>query len=91
MRAVIYIDKNHKGENFMIKLTVSDSLQNFTNDYVFQTQEDMTTALHLLFDFADYSEESIKSKVLQLHIRSDKPLDTSKSYYHFKGERMDLT
>ena len=26
----------------MIKLTVTDSLQNFTNDYIFQTQEDMT-------------------------------------------------
>ena len=75
----------------MIQLTVTDSLQNFTNDYVFQTQEDMTTALHLLLDFADYSEESIKNKVLQLHVRSDKPLDNSKSYYHFKRERMDLT
>ena len=49
----------------MIQLTVTDTLQNFTNDYVFQTQEDMTTALHLLFDFADYGEESIKNKVLQ--------------------------
>ncbi len=75
----------------MIKLTVTDSLQNFTNDYIFQTQEDMTAALHLLFDFAGYSKDSIKSKVLQLHVRSDKPLDTSKSYYHFKGERTDLT
>ncbi len=75
----------------MIQLTVTDSLQNFTNDYVFRTQEDMTTALHLLFDFADYSEESIKNKVLQLRVRSDKPLDTSKSYYHFKRERTDLT
>lgn len=75
----------------MIQLTVTDTLQNFTNDYVFQTQEDMTTALHLLLDFADYGEESIKNKVLQLHVRSDKPLDTSKAYYHFKRERMDLT
>lgn len=74
----------------MIQLTVTDSLQNFTNDYVFQTQEDMTTALHLLFDFADYTEESIKSKVLQLHVRSDKPLDTSKSYYHFNQQRRNL-
>ncbi len=75
----------------MIQLTVTDSLQNFTNDYVFRTQEDMTTALHLLFDFAGYSKDSIKNKVLELHVRSNKPLDTSKSYYHFKGERTDLT
>ena len=74
----------------MIQLTVTDSLQNFTNDYVFRTQEDMTTALRLLFDFADYGEESIKSKVLQLHVRSDKPLDTSKSYYHFNQQRRNL-
>jgi len=73
----------------MIQLTVTDALQNFTNDYVFQTQEDMITALHLLFDFADYSEESIKSGVLQLRVKSDRPLDTSKSYYHFKKERME--
>ena len=74
----------------MIQLTVTESLQNFTNDYVFQTQEDMTTALHLLFDFACYSEESIKNKVLELHVRSDKPLDTSKSYYHFNQQRRNL-
>jgi len=73
----------------MIQLTVTDALQNFTNDYVFQTQEDMITALHLLFDFADYSEESIKNGVLQLRVKSDRPLDTSKSYYHFKKERME--
>ena len=73
----------------MIQLTVTDTLQNFTNDYVFQTQEDMITAIHLLFDFADYSEESIKNGVLQLRVKSDRPLDTSKSYYHFKKERME--
>jgi len=73
----------------MIQLTVTDALQNFTNDYVFQTQEDMITAIHLLFDFADYSEESIKNGVLQLRVKSDRPLDTSKSYYHFKKERME--
>lgn len=48
--AGIYIDiKIPKEEK------LSDTLQNFTNDYVFQTQEDMTTALHILLDFADYS------------------------------------
>lgn len=73
----------------MIQLTVTDTLQNFTNNYAFQTQEDMTTALHMLLDFADYSEESIKNGVLQLRVKSDRPLDTSKSYYHFKKERME--
>ena len=73
----------------MIQLTVTDTLQNFTNDYVFETQGDMTTALHMLLDFADYSEKSIKNEVLQLQVRSDKPLDTGKPYYHFKKERME--
>lgn len=68
----------------MIQLTVTDTLQNFTNNYIFQTQDDMVSALNMLFDFADYSEESIKNEVLQLHVRSDRPLDTGKSYYHFK-------
>ncbi|MBQ8092416.1 MAG: hypothetical protein IJ242_02435 [Clostridia bacterium] len=72
----------------MIQLTVTDTLQNFTNNYIFQTQDDMVSALNMLFDFADYSEESIKNEVLQLHVRSDRPLDTGKSYYHFKKERM---
>lgn len=72
----------------MIQLTVTDTLQNFTNNYVFLTQEDMTSALHMLLDFADYSEESINNEVLQLRVRSDKPLDTGKPYYHFKKERM---
>ena len=73
----------------MIQLTVTDTLQNFTNNYVFQTQEDMTTALHMLLDFANYSEESVKQEVLQLRVRSDKPLDTGKQFYHFKKERME--
>ena len=47
----------------MIQLTVTDTLQNFTNGYVFQTQEDMTIALHMLLDFADYSEESVKNDI----------------------------
>lgn len=72
----------------MIQLTVTDTLQNFTNNYIFQTQEDMISALQMLLDFADYSEESIKNEVLQLRVRSDKPLDTGKPYYHFKKERM---
>ena len=73
----------------MIQLTVTDTLQNFTNDYIFETQDDMVAALNMLLDFADYSQESIKRDVLQLRVKSDKPLDTSKSYYHFKKERMN--
>ena len=73
----------------MIQLTVTDTLQNFTNYYIFQTQDDMVAAVSMLLDFADYSEESIKNEVLQLHVKSDKPLDTGKSYYHFKKERMN--
>ena len=73
----------------MIQLTVTDTLQNFANDYIFQTQDDMVTALNMLLDFADYSQESIKKEVLQLHVKSDEPLDTSKSYYHFKKNRKD--
>ena len=68
----------------MIQLTVTDTLQNFTNDYIFQTQDDMVAALNMLLDFADYSQESIKRDVLQLRVTSDEPLDTGKSYYHFK-------
>ena len=73
----------------MIQLTVTDTLQNFSNDYVFESQEDMVAALSMLFDFADYSEESVKNEVLQLRVRSDRPLDTSKPYYHFKKERKE--
>lgn len=72
----------------MIQLTVTDALQNFTNDYIFHSQEDMVASLNMLLDFADYGEESIKNEVLQLRVRSDRPLDTSKPYYHFKKERM---
>lgn len=75
----------------MIQLTVTDTLQNFTNDYIFETQGDMVAALSMLLDFADYSQESIKRDVLQLRVKSDKPLDTSRSYYHFKKERKGLS
>ena len=75
----------------MILLTVTDTLQNFTNDYVFQTQDDMVAALNMLLDFADYSQESIKRDVLQLRVKSDTPLDTSRPYYHFKKERKGLS
>ena len=75
----------------MIQLTVTDMLQNFSNDYIFQTQDDMVTALSMLLDFADYSQESIKKEVLQLRVRSDEPLNTSKSYYHFRKERNDVS
>lgn len=73
----------------MIQLTVTDTLQNFTNDYIFQTQDDMVSALNMLLDFADYSQESIKRDVLQLRVTSDEPLDTSKSYYHFKKKGLN--
>ena len=73
----------------MIQLTVTDTLQNFTNDYVFQTQDDMVAAVSMLMDFADYSEESVKNQVLQLRVKSDTPLDTSKSYYHFKKKGLN--
>ena len=32
----------------MIQLTVTDTLQNFTNDYIFETQDDMVAALNML-------------------------------------------
>ena len=75
----------------MIQLTVTDTLQNFTNDYVFETQDDMVAALNLLLDFAYYTQEHLKSGSLQLRATSDKPLDTSKPYYHFRKERKFLT
>ena len=75
----------------MILLTVTDTLQNFTNDYIFETQDDMVAALSMLLDFADYSQESIKRDVLQLRVKSDTPLDTSRPYYHFKKERKGLS
>ena len=71
----------------MIQLTVTDTLQNFTNDYIFETQDDMVAALNMLLDLGNYSQESIKSESLQLRVMSDKPLDTSKIFYHFKKER----
>ena len=71
----------------MIQLTVTDTLQNFTSDYIFETQNDMAAALNMLFDFASFTEEHLKSGAVQLIARSDEPLDTSKSYYHFKKER----
>ncbi len=73
----------------MIQLTVTDTLQNYANDYLFESQEDMVSALSMLLDFADYNEDSIKSEVLQLRVRSDEPLNTGKPYYHFKKERME--
>ena len=75
----------------MIQLTVTDTLQNFTNDYIFKTQDDMVAALNMLLDFADYSQESIKREVLQLQVKSDEPLDTMRSYYHFRKERKELS
>lgn len=59
----------------MLELTVTDTLQNFTNDYIFETQDDIIAALHMLFDFADYTNDSIQQEVLRLHVTSDSPLD----------------
>ena len=75
----------------MIQLTVTDMLQNFTNNYVFETQDDLAAAVNMLFDFAGYTEEHLKSGIVQLLVKSDKPLDTSKSYYYFRKERKDLS
>jgi hypothetical protein len=67
----------------MIRLSVSDTLQNYSNEYVFSTQEDVTAAIHMLFDFAGYSEENLKTGSLSVGIVSDKPLDTGKPFYEF--------
>jgi hypothetical protein len=75
----------------MIQLTVTDTLQNFTNNYVFETQDDLAAAVNMLFDFAGYTEEHLKSGTVKLLVKSDKPLDTSKSYYYFRKERKDLS
>ncbi len=75
----------------MIQLTVTDTLQNFTNNYVFETQDDLAAAVNMLFAFAGYTEEHLKSGIVQLLVKSDKPLDTSKSYYYFRKERKDLS
>ena len=76
--AVVYINHFHtiaKGGVLVIQLTVTDTLQNFTNDYIFETQDDMIAALHMLFDFADYTNDSIQQEALRLHVTSDSPLD----------------
>lgn len=75
----------------MIQLTVTDTLQNFTNDYIFETQNDMIAALNMLLDLSYYTEEHLKTDAIQLRVKSDKPLDTSRSYYHFKKERKELS
>ena len=67
----------------MIQLEVRDSLQNFSNAYVFSTQKDVTAALHMLFDFANYVEEHLKSGSLRLTVTSDKPLEAGKPFYEF--------
>ena len=75
----------------MIQLTVTDTLQNFTNDYIFETQDDMAAAVNMLLDLGNYNQESIISESLQLRVKSDTPLDTSRPYYHFKKERKGLS
>ena len=42
----------------MIQLTVTVTLQNFTNDYIFETQNDMVAAVNLLLDLGGYTQES---------------------------------
>ena len=67
----------------MIQLRITDSLQNFSNVYVFSTQEDMIAAVHMLLDFACYGEEHLKSGSLRLELTSDIPLDTGNPFYEF--------
>ena len=71
----------------MIQLRITDSLQNYKNEYVFSTQEDLTAAVHMLLDFACYGEEHLKSGALRLTVTSDKPLDTGKPFYEFLGRK----
>lgn len=67
----------------MIQLSVNDTLQNFSNTYVFSSQDDLTAAIHLLFDFIGYGEKHLQSGALQLQAVSDEPLDTMKPLYEF--------
>lgn len=67
----------------MIQLSVTDSLQNFSNGYIFSTQKDVTAAIHMLLDFAYYGEEHLKTGALQFTVTSDKPPDTGKPFYEF--------
>lgn len=67
----------------MIQLRITDSLQNFNNEYVFSTQEDATAVVHMLLDFANYGEKHLKSGALRLELTSDIPLDTGKPFYEF--------
>ena len=67
----------------MIQLSVSDTLQNYSNTYVFTSQDDMTAATRLLFDFSVYGEKHLKSGALELRVTSDVPLDTTKPFYEF--------
>ncbi len=71
----------------MIQFRITDSLQNFTNTYIFSTQEDVTAAIHMLFDFAGYGEENLKTSSLSMELISDDPLDTGKPFYQFEKER----
>ena len=75
----------------MIQLTVTDTLQDFTNDYIFETQDDMIVAIQMLFDFTKYSKESLHDGVFRFQARSDTPLDTNKPYYYFKKEQIPLS
>ena len=67
----------------MIQITVTDTLQNFTNSYIFSTQEDVTAAIHMLIDFAGYSEENMQTGTLAIGLISNRPLDTGKPFYQF--------
>ena len=67
----------------MIQFSVNDTLQNYSNTYVFSSQDDLTAAIHLLFDFIGYGEKHLKNGALQLQAVSDVPLDTTKAFYEF--------
>lgn len=67
----------------MIRLTVTNTLQNDSNTYIFSSQDDMTAAIHMLFDSTGYDEKHLESGALQLTVASDEPLDTTKAFYEF--------
>lgn len=67
----------------MIRLTVTNTLQNDSNTYAFSSQDDLTAAIHMLFDSTGYGEKHLESGALQLAVTSDAPLDTMKAFYEF--------
>jgi len=67
----------------MIRLSVNDTLQNYSNTFAFSLQDDLSVAIHLLFDFIGYGGKQLESGALQLQAVSDLPLETTKPFYEF--------